>query len=134
MAKINSSTVDTYFQFFRSMDYVTIASSGKTIIDFFLFRFWNPKDFNKLSDFSKAYYNHLSDKESVRYIALIPIFGNAVVMVHDMHDLRLNKSKLSVRDNQKKMKRSVFGMRCQTWCVKILNKRQKRSSPTVKKL
>jgi TPR repeat protein len=101
MAKINSSTVDTYFQFFRSMDYVPIASSGKTIIDFFLSRFWNPKDFNKLSDFSKAYYNHLSDKESVRYIALIPIFGNAVVMVHDMRDFAVKQVKV-IRERQSK--------------------------------
>ncbi len=66
-----------------AFDYVPILSTGKGAVDLFAKRFWKPEQPDQLSYYFKTYYHHLSEKDNVRYIALIPIIGNGTILVLD---------------------------------------------------
>ena len=100
MPDINVSAPSSPFSsLLWGLDYVPVISSGKAVVDFFAMRHWNPGKLDESSTFAKAYFDHLTEKEDSRYIAVIPAFGNAIVLIQDCYHAIIKQQEVMVLKN-----------------------------------
>ena len=80
----STTTIDTYSKVLWALDYVPIVSSVKQIVDLFFSHVWYPADPDQLPSFVYAYHQHLENKDTFRYISIIPVLGNLVLIIKDV--------------------------------------------------
>ena len=81
------TTVETYSKIYWALDYVPIVSTGKQIVDLFFSRCWRPSAYalDRVPSFVYAYHQHLIYKDDFRYISIIPVLGNLVLIIKDVY-------------------------------------------------
>ncbi len=80
----SSNEVEAYSKVLWALDYIPFISTGKQIVDLFFFYCWRPADLDQLPTFVYTYHQHLTNKDAFRYIAIIPVVGNLVLIISDV--------------------------------------------------